>query len=89
MKYIEICVILLNIAAFIVWCVDKAQAKRGGWRVPEKMLFLLAAAGGSIGAIAAMHIVRHKTRKWYFRIGLPAILILQIAAVWLVYRYVK
>jgi len=49
--------------------------------VPEKTLFLLAIIGGSIGSIAGMYAFRHKTKHWYFKIGLPLILILQIAAI--------
>lgn len=70
----------LNLAAFAAMGVDKRRAKRGAWRIPERTLFLLALFGGSIGAIAGMWLFRHKTRHWYFVVGMPAILILQIAA---------
>ncbi len=65
---------------FKVFGVDKA--KNHSWRVPEKTLFLLAIIGGSVGAIVGMHTFRHKTRKWYFAFGIPAILIIQLAAAW-------
>ena len=52
-------------------------------RVPEKTLFVTAAVGGSIGAIAGMWILRHKTRHWYFIYGLPAILLLQLLIAWI------
>ena len=46
--------------------------------------FVLALLGGTLGAIAGMYAFRHKTRHWYFRYGLPAILLAQIAlALWL------
>ena len=70
--------ILMNLITFIVFAVDKSRAKRHAWRVPEKVLFLLALLGGSIGAIAGMYLCRHKTRHWYFVIGMPLILALQI-----------
>ncbi len=89
MKYFEGWLIIINIIAFAIWCADKALARRGGRRVPEKTLFLLAIIGGSAGSIAAMHIARHKTRKWYFRLGLPVILLAQIAAVWLAIKYIS
>ena len=57
---------------------DKHEAKIGDWRVPERTLFLLVLLGGGIGGIAGMYVFRHKTRKWYFKIGFPAILIMQI-----------
>ena len=71
--------IIINIIAFIVWCLDKYYAKAGKRRVSEKALFLWAIWGGSIGSLIAMHSVRHKTRHWYFVIGIPLILIVQAA----------
>lgn len=75
-------IILTNIVTFWVFGHDKRQARNKGWRVPEKTLFLLAAAGGSIGAIAGMQIFRHKTRHWKFRLGMPLILGAQCVAGW-------
>ncbi len=60
--------------------IDKARAKKRGFRIPEATLFVVALIGGSIGTIAGMLFFRHKTRKWYFVYGLPVILLLQIAA---------
>ena len=71
--------LLMNFAAFLTFGADKRRAKRGTWRVREKTLFLLAILGGSVGAIAGMRVFRHKTKHWYFRWGLPAILIVQLA----------
>ena len=54
------------------------------WRISERMLFLVSILGGSIGTWAGMYVFHHKTRHWYFVIGIPLILILQIAgAIWL------
>ncbi len=74
--------IVINLVTFIVFGVDKAKAKKHSWRIPEKTLFLLSIIGGSVGAIIGMHTFRHKTRKWYFAFGIPAILIIQLAAAW-------
>ena len=71
---------LMNLAAFVAMGVDKRRAKRDAWRIRERTLFLLALFGGSVGAIAGMQIFHHKTRHWYFVIGMPAILVLQIGA---------
>lgn len=74
----------INLAAFVAFGADKRRAKRGAWRVSEKTLFLLALLGGSLGAMCGMFVFHHKTRHWYFRYGLPAILLAQCAlAVWL------
>ena len=58
--------------------VDKVKAKKNVWRIKESTLMLSAALGGSIGALAGMYLVRHKTRHPTFTLGIPAILILQI-----------
>ena len=77
----------VNLVTFTVYGVDKAKARRGAWRVPEKTLFLLPLLGGSIGALLGMLTFRHKTKHWYFVWGIPAILLAQIAlAAWLLYR---
>lgn len=60
--------------------VDKRKAKKNLWRIPERTLFLSAILGGSLGCIAGMYTFRHKTKHWTFTIGMPAILILQMAA---------
>lgn len=78
---------VINLVTFAVYGIDKAKAKRGAWRVPEKTLFLLPLLGGSLGALLGMRVFHHKTKHWYFVWGIPLILLAQIAlAVWL---YVK
>lgn len=76
---IAIYLAVVNITGFIIMGVDKSKAKRRKWRIPEATLFLIAAIGGSIGSIAGMYTFRHKTKHWYFVVGMPAILIVQIA----------
>lgn len=78
----------LNLAAFAAMGIDKRRAKRGAWRIRERTLFLLALFGGSLGAMAGMWIFHHKTRHWYFVIGMPAILILQLAAAVAVWYFI-
>lgn len=78
----------LNLAAFAAMGIDKRRAKRDAWRIRERTLFLLALFGGSLGAIAGMWIFHHKTRHWYFVIGMPAILILQLAAAVAVWYFI-
>ncbi len=70
----------VNLAAFIVMGADKARARRGGRRVPEGTLFLLALIGGAGGGLCGMLVFRHKTRHWYFVVGFPLIFLLQVAA---------
>ena len=77
----------VNLVTFTVYGVDKAKARRGAWRVPEKTLFLLPLLGGSVGALLGMLIFRHKTKHWYFVWGILLILLAQIAlAVWVYFK---
>ena len=77
----------VNLVTFAVYGVDKAKARRGAWRVPEKTLFLLPLLGGSVGALLGMLVFRHKTKHWYFVWGIPLILLAQIAlAVWVYFK---
>ena len=62
--------------------IDKLKAKKNAWRVPEKTLFAVSIIGGSIGTWAGMYVFRHKTKHWYFVIGMPMILVLQIVGLW-------
>ena len=73
--------IIVNAAGFLLMLVDKIKAKRNAWRIPEATLMGVAAIGGSIGALSGMYYCRHKTKHIKFTLGIPAILIAQIAAV--------
>lgn len=84
-QMIIIYMILINIVTFWMFGHDKRQARNRGWRVPEKTLFLLAAAGGSIGTIIGMRTFRHKTRHWTFCLGMPLILGAQCLAAWWIF----
>ena len=76
----------INILTFCVYGADKRRAKiQGARRVPEKTLFALALLLGSAGALLGMRVFHHKTRHWYFRFGIPAILFCQSAAAVLLY----
>ena len=70
----------VNVVTFLLYGVDQSRANKGRWRIPEKTLLLLPLLGGSVGALLGMHVFRHKTRHWYFRWGIPAIFLLQLAA---------
>lgn len=75
---------VINLITFLVFGLDKWKARRrethaSTRRIPEKTLFLLAAAGGSVGALLGMRVWHHKTLHRSFRIGIPLILLLQTA----------
>jgi len=69
----------VNLAAFAAMGWDKARAERGERRIPERTLLMLAAIGGSLGAVAAQQAFRHKTRKQPF--GGILLVILAVQAV--------
>lgn len=71
--------IIVNIVTIIAFGIDKINAIQRKSRIRIVTLLGLSFAGGSIGAIVAMYAFRHKTKKDYFYIGLPLILLAQIA----------
>lgn len=80
---LAIWLVLVNLAAFVVFGWDKFKAKYrekhpAARRVPERTLFLLALLGGSVGALLGMRVWRHKTLHRSFRIGIPLILAAQV-----------
>jgi len=73
--------VAVNVLTFLTYGFDKGRARAGARRVPERTLILMAVIGGSVGALLAMQLFRHKTKKAKFYIGVPIILILQIIVV--------
>ena len=80
---------VVNLFAFILFGIDKHKAKSQKWRISEKGLFVSAIIGGSVGALVGMYAFHHKTKHWYFVIGIPAILIIQIAIGVCIYIFAK
>ncbi len=59
-------VVLMNLVAFFAYWADKSKARRQVRRIPERTLHLFAFLGGVWGAIAAMFLFHHKTKKGSF-----------------------
>jgi uncharacterized membrane protein YsdA (DUF1294 family) len=70
--------LLMNLIAFSSMGIDKHKARKNKWRIPEARLFLWALLGGSLGSVLGMRVFHHKTKHWYFKFGMPLILIVQI-----------
>ena len=85
-KLILIYLLTVNAIAFILMLADKRKAQKKLWRIPEATLLMSAAIGGSIGSLAGMYTFRHKTKHLKFTLGVPAILIAQIAIAFLLIR---
>jgi uncharacterized membrane protein YsdA (DUF1294 family) len=79
--------VAINLATFAAFGLDKRRAEAGAWRIPERRLLGLAAAGGGLGAVAAQRVFRHKTRKEPFASSLRLIFAVEVIAagfaVWL------
>lgn len=75
----------INVLTFATYGVDKWKARHKHWRVREMSLLLLAALGGSVGALLAMCLFRHKTQHRNFRYGVPVILVVQLTLVLFVF----
>ena len=80
LRIILIYLLTINVATFLTFGIDKWKAKRAKWRIREAALLTLAILGGSIGAWIGMKVWHHKTQHKKFKYGIPAILLLQIAA---------
>jgi uncharacterized membrane protein YsdA (DUF1294 family) len=77
----------LQAVAFILFGLDKLQAKRSRSRIPESTLLLVTLLGGSLGALGGMYIFRHKTRHFIFRLGVPLMLLIHLAALFYLHRW--
>lgn len=81
-KIVLIYYIIINVAAAAVYFADKRFAVAHRWRVPERVLLLLAFLGGGAGAFFAMTVFRHKTKHIKFIILVPLSIILHMAIWW-------
>ena len=85
MKYLAFAylavVVTLSLVAFVAYGFDKRRAQKGGRRVPENTLHLMALLGGWPGALAGQKVFRHKTQKLSFQIVYWACVALHLIAV--------
>ena len=76
--------LLINLIGLIIMGIDKRKAIKGAYRIPEATLFCAALLGGALGTTLGMNIFRHKTKHWYFVVGMPLIFFVQLALmVWI------
>lgn len=86
MNYFIGYLIIINVIGFGVMFIDKKRAIKRQYRISEKNLFLVALIGGSLGTTLGMETFRHKTKHWYFKWGMPLILIIQLFLTWLIIK---
>ncbi len=76
--------LIINLIGFAIMGIDKRKAIKGAYRIPEATLFCVALLGGSLGTTLGMNLFRHKTKHWYFVVGMPLIFFAQLALmVWI------
>lgn len=80
--------LVINIITFIAFAIDKYQAIRNRRRIRIVSLLSLSFFGGTLGGLFGMYMFRHKTKKDYFTVGLPLMLIMQIVVVFYVMNIV-
>ena len=87
MKYLWLYLCTINAFSFLLMLIDKQKAKKNKWRIPEKTLLGVCLIGGSVGGLISMHLFRHKTKHLRFRLGIPLMLIAQLAAAYAIKVY--
>ena len=88
--YIASIFLAINILAFLIMLVDKIKARKSGAeRISEGMLFFLATAFGSLGVYAGMFAFHHKTRKWYFLVGIPLLFIQNLSLAYIIFTFLS
>lgn len=70
--------VIINFITFAAFAVDKIAAIERKSRIKIVTLLALSFFGGSIGGLIAMYLLRHKTKKDYFTVGIPLIMIMQV-----------
>ena len=74
MRFLGYYLAVINFTTWVIYGLDKGRARSGKRRIPERTL-LLTLAGGSLGALAAMLMFRHKTKKAKFVVGVPVMFV--------------
>lgn len=69
--------ILINLISFLTFALDKNRARKNKWRTPEKSLMTLSIMGGSLGSLIGVYLMKHKTQRKKFTLGIPIILLIQ------------
>jgi len=73
--------VFMQLVAIFITIRDKRSAKKNRWRVKESTLLLVSILGGSVAMLFTMHMIRHKTQRKKFIVGIPLIIVLQIALI--------
>lgn len=72
---------------FVAFAIDKMNAILGKSRIRILTLLGLAFVGGSVGALLGMYLLKHKARVAYFTVGIPVMMLMQVAVVFMVMNF--
>lgn len=70
--------LIVNLVTYAMYWQDKRAARAGGPRVPEATLLLAGFLGGTVAAIIAQQVIRHKNKKQSFQFKFWSLTALQI-----------
>ena len=70
----------INIITIVLYTIDKRRAKKGQWRISEKVL-LIWALFAPWGAYTGMKLAHHKTQNKKFTVLIPLFMILHFLLV--------
>ena len=80
LKLLCVYILAISFVAIVVTAWDKHAAKAGIRRIPEATLLWIAFFGGAAAMLVTMKLIRHKTRKAKFMVGIPLIMVLHVLA---------
>lgn len=80
-KVLLIYLFVINFVTFAAFAVDKIAAIERKSRIRIVTLLGLSFIGGSLGALIAMYLLRHKTKKDYFTVGVPLTMVMQVVVI--------
>lgn len=86
MQFLLIYLAAISVISVIITVADKIKAVKHRYRISERTLLVLSALGGSAAMYITMLLIRHKTRHLKFMLGIPAIILVQLLAAFLVWR---
>jgi len=79
-------IVAISLLAVILTIRDKDAARKNAWRVKERTLLAVSVLGGSAAMLITMFLVRHKTRRFKFMVGIPLILLIQVVILMFVFN---
>ncbi len=71
--------VLANVVSWLLFGLDKARARAGRGRIPERTLLVSAPVSGSLGAWLGMAAFRHKTAKRSFQVKMVVTTAIDVA----------